>query len=58
MRMFGFNPDKESYGSSSALAQFEQVPAGSASTLVYFSCDDCANEESIDELAGGKVQRN
>ena len=35
----------------------EGFPAGGNSTLVYFSCEDCAVEESRVESAGGKIQQ-
>jgi predicted enzyme related to lactoylglutathione lyase len=31
------------------------VPSGGNSTLVYFSCEDCAVEESRVEQAGGRI---
>jgi uncharacterized protein len=33
----------------------EGCPSGGMGTLVYFSCEDCANEASRVEAAGGKV---
>jgi uncharacterized protein len=35
----------------------EGFPSGGNSTLIYFSCDDCAVEESRVEAAGGRVQK-
>jgi predicted enzyme related to lactoylglutathione lyase len=32
-------------------------PAGGNSTLVYFSCEDCAVEESRVVPAGGKIEK-
>jgi predicted enzyme related to lactoylglutathione lyase len=42
---------------SGALVQMEQVKAGGNSTLVYFTCDDCATEQSRVEAAGGKIMQ-
>ena len=43
-----------SYGASGAIA-VEGVPTGANSTMVYFSCEDCAVPESKVEEAGGEV---
>ena len=32
-------------------------PAGGNSVLIYFSCEDCANEESRVVPAGGRIQK-
>lgn len=55
--MQGFPSQMESYGSSGALVYTATVQAGSNSTVVYFSCEDCAVEESRVVGAGGKVLR-
>jgi predicted enzyme related to lactoylglutathione lyase len=36
----------------------KEVSDGKNSTLVYFSCDDCAVEEARVVDAGGKVERS
>jgi predicted enzyme related to lactoylglutathione lyase len=43
------------YGASGALAKMEGVPSGGNSTLVYFSCVDCAVEAKRVVAAGGRV---
>ena len=48
-------PMEERPGASGAICKMEGVQAGGNSTLVYFDTDDCANEESRIEAAGGKV---
>lgn len=48
-------PMEERPGASGAICKMEGVEAGGNSTLVYFDTDDCANEESRIEAAGGKV---
>jgi len=35
----------------------EGFKAGGNSTLIYFSCEDCAVEESKVEAAGGRIQK-
>lgn len=44
-------------GCSGALVKMEGVPSGGNSTLVYFTCTDCAMEESRAVTSGGKVQK-
>ncbi len=53
MWAFPMNPDAS--GSSGALVKMEGMPSGGNSTLVYFSCDDCAVEAGRVSAAGGKV---
>lgn len=48
-------PMGERPGATGAICKMEGVKAGGNSTLVYFSCEDCAVEESRVEKAGGKV---
>lgn len=56
--MFAFPSDYENYGASGALVHANGISAGKNSTLVYFSCDDCAVEEARVVNAGGKVERS
>ena len=56
--MKAFPSNMEQYGASGALVKMEGFSAGGNSTLVYFSCDDCAVEEARIESAGGTVQRS
>jgi hypothetical protein len=44
-------------GCGGALVKMEGYPSGGNSTLVYFSCEDCAVEEARVEGAGGRVER-
>ena len=57
MVMMFFPGDMETYGATGALVKMEGFSAGGNSTLVYFTCDDCAVEEARVEQAGGKVQK-
>lgn len=52
MQMFVSN---DNYGSSGALVYAKEVKAGANSTVVYFNCNDCAEEESRVVAAGGAV---
>ncbi|WP_070968931.1 VOC family protein [Vibrio sonorensis] len=56
MQMWAFPSDMEKYGAAGALVKMDNVPAGGNSTLVYFTCQDCAVEESRVADAGGTVQ--
>ncbi|USD64035.1 VOC family protein [Vibrio sp. SCSIO 43136] len=53
--MKAFPASMESYGATGALVKMADMPAGGNSTLVYFSCKDCATEESRIAAAGGEV---
>ena len=55
--LWKFAQSMTSYGASGALASVEGMPSGGNSTLVYFTCADCAEELSRVEQAGGKVMK-
>ena len=57
VEMYNFPMDMEAPGSSGALVHMNGFPAGGNSTLVYFSCEDCAVEESRVVPAGGKIEK-
>ena len=57
IEMHAFPMNAEGYGASGALVRFEGAPSGGNSTLVYFSCEDCAAEEARVVPAGGKIMR-
>lgn len=56
IEMWAFPSNMESYGAAGALVKMDKVKAGGNSTLVYFSCDDCAVEESRAATNDGTVQ--
>ncbi|GLS26286.1 VOC family protein [Marinibactrum halimedae] len=56
IEMLAFPSNEEKYGAPGALVKMDSVSAGGNSTLVYFSCEDCATEESRIESAGGQIQ--
>lgn len=55
MEMWAFPMSDADYGCSGALLHMEGFKAGGNSTLVYFSCADCAQEEGRVVAAGGQV---
>ena len=57
VEMWAFPMDTNVYGSGGSLVKMAGVPSGGNSTLVYFSCTDCAIEEARAAQAGGRVER-
>lgn len=57
LEMFAFPANMEGPGASGALVRMAGVPSG-GSTLVYFSCEDCAVEGGRVVGAGGTIQRD
>lgn len=57
VEMYAFPMDPEAAGSAGSLVHMNGFPAGGNSTLVYFSCEDCAVEESRVVPAGGKIEK-
>ncbi|SUS05352.1 conserved hypothetical protein [Candidatus Defluviicoccus seviourii] len=57
MEMWAFPMLMDAPGASGSLVRMEGVPSGGNSTLVYFTCADCAVEAARVAPAGGRVQR-
>jgi uncharacterized protein len=57
LEMWSFPMAMDGYGASGALVKMEGFPAGGNSTLVYFSCTDCADEAGRVVKSGGRIQR-
>jgi len=55
MEYYSFPMDNGRVGAGGALAKMEGMAPGGGGTLIYFSCADCAVEESRVEAAGGRV---
>lgn len=55
--MQAFPSSFEHYGATGALVKMSGIDAGGNSTMVFFSCDNCANEEARVADAGGSVER-
>jgi predicted enzyme related to lactoylglutathione lyase len=54
VEMWAFPMSMEGSGAGGALVKMEGLPSG-GSTLVYFSCDDCAVEAARAAAHGGQV---
>ena len=57
VEMWSFASDFEKYGACGALVKMEGFTAGGNGVMVYFSCEDCAVEESKVKSAGGKIEQ-
>jgi len=57
LELWSFPGDMENYGIGGALVQMSGKSAGGNSTLVYFSCADCAVESARVAEAGGTLVR-
>ncbi|MCU7933492.1 MAG: VOC family protein [Candidatus Thiodiazotropha sp. (ex Dulcina madagascariensis)] len=55
LEMWTFPMNEEGTGASGAIVQMEGCPSGGNSTMVYFSCEDCATEENKASVHGGKI---
>jgi predicted enzyme related to lactoylglutathione lyase len=55
--LWKFPQSMTSYGASGALARTQGFESGGNSTLVYFSCADCADELARVPDAGGKIKQ-
>jgi len=58
IEMWAFSMDMEKPGAPGAIVKVPGCPSGGNSTLVYFSCKDCAFEEARVKAAGGKLHRS
>ena len=57
IQMMAFPGDMEKYGANGALVKMDGAASGGNSSLVYFGCEDCAEEGSRVVSAGGRVER-
>ncbi len=57
VEMMAFPMGMDLPGAAGSLVKMEGFEAGANSTLVYFSCANCADEGSRVVAAGGRVQR-
>jgi predicted enzyme related to lactoylglutathione lyase len=55
MEYWAFPMQNDQVGAGGALAKMEGMAPGGGGTLIYFTCADCAVEESRVEAAGGRV---
>jgi predicted enzyme related to lactoylglutathione lyase len=57
IELWAFPNEPGKAGAPGALVRMDGVPVGANSTLVYFSCEDCALEQARTLRAGGTVKR-
>jgi predicted enzyme related to lactoylglutathione lyase len=57
LKLWSFPMHMNCGGASGALVKMEGFSSGGNSTLVYFSCSDCAVEEERVAEFGGSIQR-
>ena len=57
LEMWSFPMSENLPGAGGALVQMSGVPSTPGGTLVYFGCEDCANEASRVVAAGGRIER-
>jgi uncharacterized protein len=57
VEMWSFLMAMDRVGAGGALVKMPGFPSGGNSTLVYFSCVDCAKEAGRVVKAGGRIQR-
>jgi uncharacterized protein len=57
LEMWSFPMAMDRVGAGGALVKMPGFPSGGNSTLVYFSCVDCATEAGRVVKAGGRIQR-
>ena len=55
IEMWAFSMQPDAPGAAGALVRMEGYPSGGNSTLVYFSCEDCAIEASRAAANGGAI---
>jgi uncharacterized protein len=55
--LWAFPMEMGKWGAGGALVKMEGVSSGCNSTIIYFSCEDCAVESARVIAAGGKIQR-
>jgi uncharacterized protein len=58
IEMWKFPATMEDPGTGGSLVKMPGFPSGGNSTLVYFTCDDCAVEASRVVAAGGRIHRD
>lgn len=56
--MWAFPMNMGGMGAAGSLVKMNGVPSGGCSTLVYFSSNDCAVEESRVKESGGKIMKS
>ena len=57
LEMWAFPMSEADYGAPGALIRMEGAPSGEGGTMVYFSCEDCAEEAARAAGHGGGIFR-
>jgi uncharacterized protein len=57
VELWGFPMEMGKWGAGGALVKMEGLASGGNSTIIYFSCEDCAVEQARVIAAGGKIER-
>ena len=57
IEVWAFPMEMDRWGAGGALVKMEGVPSAGNSTIIYFSCEDCAVEQARVIAAGGKIHR-
>ena len=57
LEMWAFPMQRGGGGASGSLVKMEGISSGGNSTLVYFGCEDCADEAARVAESGGRIQR-
>jgi uncharacterized protein len=55
IEMWAFPMEPDRAGATGALVKMEGFPSGGNSTIVYFTCSDCAVEAKRASESGGKI---
>ena len=55
IEMWTFPMSEQEYGAPGALIRMEGAPSGIGGTMVYFSCEDCADEAARSAEHGGSI---
>ena len=55
LEMWAFPMERDAPGSPGSLVKMPGFPSGGNSTIVYFACEDCANEAKRTAASGGKI---
>lgn len=58
MEMWSFPMQMNQEGAGGALVKMEGVRSGGNSIIVYFACDDCADEQARVAAHGGRVDKS
>jgi predicted enzyme related to lactoylglutathione lyase len=58
MEIWSFPMQENAAGATGALVKMEGLPSGRNSTLVYFTCTDCAVEANKAASSGGQIVKD